>query len=160
MASTSAPFDQVGALSSNGEEGVTTRLSPLSSSSVRNRGWVIGESSKSGASLAGKGVPNDEVEMSPKFTLSSNNKPPSKFTVRSTGPGVFQKECSCCSSVGGVGDGGLGFWGWNREELDFGKGAFFVARAVFYPVGEKTTATIRRTHVPADATPLSELAGL
>lgn len=51
---------------------------------------------------------------------------------------MFQKECSCCSSGGGVGSGDAGFWGWNREELDFGNGAFFAAIAAFFIVGEET----------------------
>lgn len=125
-----------------------------------NPGLAIGESSKSGAPLASKGVPNDEVETSPKFTLSSNKKPPLKFTVRSAGPGVFQNECSCCSSVGGAGDGDAGCRGEKREELDFGKGAFFAANANFYLIGEKPAETSGGLHAPADATLLSELGDL
>lgn len=155
MASTSVSFDSAGALSSSGEGGAASCSSPLSPSVAVNRGRAIGESSKSGVPLAGKGVPNDEVEISPKFTLSSNKNPPLKLTVRSAGPGVFQKECSCCSSVGGAGE--VSFGGWDREELDIGKGAFLAASATFYPVGEKPTETSGSAHVPADATRLSEL---
>ena len=158
VASTSVSFDSVGALSSSGEAGVTSCSSPLSSSIAVNRGWVTGESFKSGAPLASKGVPNDEVESS-KFTLSSNKKLPLKFIVRSAGPGVFQKECSCCSSRGGAGDGDAGFRGRNREELEFGKGTFFAVNAAFYLVDEKTTEASGSPDAPAGATQLSELAG-
>ena len=51
---------------------------------------------------------------------------------------MFQKESSCCSSVGGVGSGDAGFGGRNREELDLGNGAFFAAITAFYVVGKKT----------------------
>ena len=38
----------------------------------------------------------------------------------------------------GVGSGDAGFGGRNREELDFGNGAFFAAIAIFYAVGKET----------------------
>jgi len=136
-APSSVSVDPPGTLSSSGEGGATSPPSSLSSSLVVDQGRVVGESPKPGVPFVGKGVPNDEIEISPKFTLSSNSKPPSKFTVRSVGPGVFQKECSCCSSVGS-GDAGSG--GRKREE--FGNGAFFAASAAFYIV---------------DQTPLNEL---
>ena len=76
------------------------------------------------------------MEISPKFTLSSNSKPPLKSIARTVGPGVFQKECSCCSSLSGVGGGDVSFDDWNREEPYFGNGAFFAARAAFYIPGQ------------------------
>ena len=51
---------------------------------------------------------------------------------------MFQKECSSCSSGGGVGSGDAGFGGWNREELDLGNGAFFAAIAAFFIMGKET----------------------
>lgn len=72
---------------------------------------------------------------------------------------MFQKESSCCSSVGGVGGGDTGFGGWSREELDFGNGAFFAARVAFYVVGEETAGRDLIPHIPADVALPSGLAG-
>ena len=59
-----------------------------------------------------------------------------------------------------MGDGDRGSGGWNREELDCGKGAFFVASVTFYLTSKQTDETSESPYVPAGATPLSEFSGL